>query len=87
LLQRQAPKLAEVIVHGYELLIFRITDCDIETFDLFTAWFNNNEDSAFMDDYRWPAALPLIKLYVFACDYDIPSWSLSQSLASILSLP
>jgi hypothetical protein len=71
LLQRRAPKLAEVIVHWYELLIFRITDCDIETFDLFTAWLNN-EESAFMDDYRWPAALPLIKLYIFACDYDIP---------------
>jgi hypothetical protein len=46
--------------------MFNITDYDIETFDLFTIWLKNNNDNAFMDNYRWPTTVPLIKLYLFA---------------------
>jgi hypothetical protein len=81
LLLQRAPDLAESIQknHQYETVI-KINDTSIETFSIFTEWLNLGPDDYLFFalekltpfcGYPWSSAIPLIKLYIFACDYGI----------------
>ena len=81
LLDERAPYFAEVCDERHDKdTIVDIADVHIETFTIFTSWLNNkSNDSVFgplhrnpISGYYWTAGMPLIELYILACEYEIP---------------
>jgi len=80
LLDERAPYFAEVCGERDDQdTIVDIADVHIETFTIFITWLNNkSNDSVFgplhrnpISGFYWTAGMPLIKLYIFACEYEI----------------
>jgi hypothetical protein len=77
LLQRKAPFLAEIIHRQGDLgICFEVADFDIETFSNFMAWLNTGRENHLHWDplggHYCTSYMPLAKLYIFACYYQIP---------------
>lgn len=81
LLKQLAPYFAEICNERETPgTIVEITDVHIETFIIFATWLNTkNGPYVFgplhknpISGYYWTAGMPLIELYVFTCEYEIP---------------
>jgi hypothetical protein len=57
-------------------ICFEITDFNIETFSIFMAWLNTRRENHLHRDplggHYFTSYMPLAKLYIFACYYQIP---------------
>jgi hypothetical protein len=83
LLKQQVPHFAALVNERHNPdRIVEVTDVEIETFRIFVTWLVLKESPKhkhFSPLYRnpltghhWTSGLPLIKVYIFACDYEIP---------------
>jgi hypothetical protein len=60
--------------------MIEVTGVHIETFTIFATWLvNKSNNNVFgplhqnpISGYYWPAGMPLIELYIFAEEYEIP---------------
>jgi hypothetical protein len=94
MLVRRAPNFTKIIRKrpGYENLV-SMDDIDIETFSIFMAWlkFRPHIDlfgPLYRNSFRktsWTSGMPLAKLYIFACEYEIPELG-SRALYRLESL-
>jgi hypothetical protein len=82
LLQQRAPEFFEILQERDDCsTVTEIEDVELETFSLFMKWLtlDNNPDYDIFGPlytnpsggYYWTSGMPLVKLYVFACDYHI----------------
>jgi len=82
LLKAHVPEFAAIVETSQDTdSVVEIEDVEFETFHIFTKWLSAKSLDAFapfgplykypIGDIDWTSSMPLLKLYLFACDNDI----------------